>query len=234
MADRGTECGAGIADAAALLMRTGVMSLTGHINLSARADAETMLLTPTGLVDEVDAETVVPVTLDGRAGAEQLKPSIREVVGMHSAVYRERPEVGSVLHTHSPHVTAFALAHEPLPCRYEALLRYGQDGPVPVAPWGPRGSDASVRGITDALRGHPGTQAVLLANHGVLAFAGSPVNVAKLLAVLEEAAQGELEAAAVGGAKDLPPSAFDEVHRTMEATSADSGPSAQGTGGAQR
>ncbi len=210
-----TERAAEMADAAGLLIRTGVMSRTGHINLSARSDTETMLLTSTGVVTEIGPETLVRVGLDGRVWAEELKPSIREIVGMHIGVYRTRPDIGSVLHTHSPHLTAFALAHAPLPCRYEALARHGQAGTVPVVPWAPRGSDASVSGITDALQSHPGTRAVLLANHGVLAFSGSPAETARLLVVLEEAAEAELQAAALGGAQDLPPTAFDEVHRAM-------------------
>jgi L-ribulose-5-phosphate 4-epimerase len=82
--------------------------------------------------------------------------------------------VGGVVHTHVPAATAFALAHRPQPCRTEQLLRFGQAEPVPVVPWGPRGSDVSVRGIASVLADSPTTNAVLLANHGLLAFGGDP------------------------------------------------------------
>lgn len=209
-AERRTE----IVDAAGLLMRTGVMSPTGHINFSARSDADTMLLSLTGAVAEIGPDVFVPVGLDSRVRAERLKPSIQEIVGMHACVYRIRLEVGSVLHTHSPNLTAFALAHAPLPGRYEALMRHGQSGTVPVVPWAPPGSDDSVRGITEALLHHPGTRAVLLANHGVLAFSGSPAETARLLIVLEEAAESELRAAALGGTQDFPPDCAASAQRT--------------------
>ncbi|WP_369681865.1 class II aldolase/adducin family protein [Alicyclobacillus macrosporangiidus] len=54
------------------------------------------------------------------------------------------------------------------------------------------------------VRKHPGLPAVLLANHGVLAFASDPMQTARLLATLDEAATLALWAQAVGGAKSPP------------------------------
>ena len=82
-------------------------------------------------------------------------------------------------------------------------------------PWAPRGSERSVRGIIDALGQRPGTQAVLLGNHGVLVFGSGPREAAALLTVLEEAAEGELAAEALGGAADFPPGALDDVRASM-------------------
>lgn len=208
-------------EAAQELVRAQVMSHTGHINISARVGTERMLLSSTGLVAELRPDSLAVLGLDGRVEHGQLSPSTQEIVGMHLAVYRARPHVGAVLHTHSPHVTAFALAHHPLPCRYEALLRHGQTEAVPVVAWAPRGSDASVHGIAEALDDHPGSLAVLLANHGVLVGGRSPMAAAKLLMVLEEAAEAELRAQAIGGARDLPPTAGGDVRRSMGQTARD-------------
>ncbi len=201
--------------AAQALVQAQVMSHTGHINISARIDPERMLLSSTGLIAELRPDSLAVVRLDGTVEHGQLSASTQEIVGMHTAVYRARPHLGAVVHTHSPHVTAFALAHRPLPCRYEALLRHGQTEAVPVVAWAPRGSDASVHGIAEGLDEHPGSQAVLLANHGVLVGGRSPMAAAKLLMVLEEAAEAELRAHAIGGARDLPPTAGEEVQRSM-------------------
>ena len=57
-----------------------------------------------------------------------------EVVAMHTEVYRARTQAGAVIHTHSPHLLAFALPGRPLPARYEPLPRLGQAEEVPVAP----------------------------------------------------------------------------------------------------
>ncbi len=198
-----------------LLVGAGVMSHTGHINASVRVDTDRMLLTPAGLVGELRPETLAVVRHDGAVEDGRISASTSEIIGMHTAVYRAREGVSAVIHTHSPHLTAFALAHRPLPCRYEALLRQGQTELVPVVPWAPRGSDASTQGIGDALARHPGSRAVLLANHGILVGGPSAVAAAKLLVVLEEAAAAELRAVAIGGARDLPAAAEQEVAQSM-------------------
>jgi L-ribulose-5-phosphate 4-epimerase len=92
------------------------------------------------------------------------------------------------------------------PCRYETLYRFGgQVGEVPLARWSPERRDPAFLGsIADAIHGQPGTRAVLLANHGLLAFAASPTAAALLVIALEEAAEAEIAAAAIGGARDFP------------------------------
>ncbi|HWI07683.1 MAG TPA: class II aldolase/adducin family protein [Solirubrobacteraceae bacterium] len=190
-------------EAGSVLDRSGVMSHTGHINFSTRIDERRMMLTSSGLIAELRPEALAVVDFDGNVEEGRLNPSTIEIVGMHAAVYRLRADVGAVLHTHSPHVTAFALANEPLPCRYEALLRRGQPGAVPVVGWAPRGSQEFFDGIAATLATASETSALLLGNHGVLAFGSSALAAVKLLIVLEEAAEAELRAAAIGGAKDL-------------------------------
>lgn len=192
-------------DAARILERSGVMSHTGHINFSTRIDDRRMMLTSSGLIAELRAETLAVVDFAGNVEEGRLNASTAEIVGMHAAVYRQREDVGAVLHTHSPHVTAFALANHPLPCRYEALLRRGQSGAVPVVPWAPRGSDEFFARITATLAAAGETNAVLLGNHGLLAFGSSAIAAVKLVMTLEEAAEAELAAVAIGGAKDIRP-----------------------------
>ena len=196
--------------AADVLVRAGVMSPTGHINASARTGEDRMLLTSLGLVHELTPETFATVSFDGDVVDGHLDASTREIVGMHATVYRSRAATKAVVHTHSPHLTAFALANQPLACRYEALLRRGQRSVVPVVPWAPRGSAAFTEGISRVLGRHASSSAVLLGNHGVLAFGPSPIAAAKLLVILEEAAAGELRALALGGARDLPSGTLDD------------------------
>lgn len=205
-----------VVDACAAVTRSGVLSPSGHGNFSCRVDGERMLLTGSGLSAQPSVDDLALVRFDGEVEEGELLPSVSEIVGMHAAVYRCRPDIGAVVHTHSPAVTAFALAHAPLPCRYEALLRHGQSGPVPLVDWAPRGSPALAGGVTTVLDGHPGTSALLLANHGLLAFASAPKRAAALVVALEEAARAELAAgASLGGAKDFPPGALGGVQSTM-------------------
>lgn len=209
------EAAAALVEAARGLFASGVMSASGHANLSARVGEGQMLITARGSVRELAAEQLALVSLGGEVVRGAMEPTMGEIVGMHALLYRRRPEVGAVIHTHSPGLLAFAMAGAELPCRYEALLRFGQAEPVPVVPWAPRGSARSLQGISDALGRRPRTLAVLLANHGVLAFGPDPAAARSLLLVLEEAARAELAAMALGGARDFPEGALDEVRRSM-------------------
>ncbi|MDH6129616.1 class II aldolase/adducin family protein [Kitasatospora sp. GP82] len=200
--------------AAGELFVAGVMSHSGHANLSVRLDAERFLLTP-GFVRDLQPDQLATVSLDGQILAGELRSVSIEIIAMHSIVYRARPHVGAIIHTHSPAATAFAVAHRPLPCRTEPMLRFGQAEDVPVVPWGPRGSDVSVRGIADVLERRPTTSAVLLANHGLLVFGPDAAAAGRLVVAIEESAEAELAAAAIGGAVDFPECALESVRASI-------------------
>jgi L-fuculose-phosphate aldolase len=167
------------------------------------------------MVRDLRPDQLATVSVQGEVLDGELGPENAEIVAMHSIIYKARADVGAIIHTHSPSATAFALANKELPCRAEPLLRFGQAEPVPVVAWGPRGSDVSVRGIADAMDRHPTTSAVLLANHGLLAFAADPIATARLVVAIEEAAEAELAAATIGGAVDFPAGALDAVRASM-------------------
>lgn len=198
--------------AARLLFEAGVMSHSGHANMSVRLpEPEHLLITAHGQVKGLTGEQLAVVTLAGEVVAGEVDSTNREIIAMHAAVYRERPEAQAIIHTHSPHVTSFALAHRPLPCRYEALLRFGVADDIPVAAWGPRGSEESVRNIREALQAHPSVPAVLLANHGLLASGKDVGATAQLIVAMEEAAEMTLGAESVGGAQPFPEGALKQV-----------------------
>ncbi|ACU54785.1 class II aldolase/adducin family protein [Acidimicrobium ferrooxidans DSM 10331] len=209
------EAASELVAASALLFEAEVMSRSGHGNLSCRIGDDTILMTSSGSIRNLDPSTLAVVGLDGTVREGAIAPENAEIIEMHTQVYRLRPELGAIIHTHSPNLTAFAYAHEPLPIRSEPMLRFGQAVAVPVAPWAPRGSHESVGGIVEALRNAPESQAVLLANHGLLALGAAPTAVARLIVALEEAATEERFAAALGGAKDFPADALAKVQASM-------------------
>ena len=203
--------------AAQRLHEAGVLSHSGHGNMSARLpEPGLMLLTSVSHLVHLTPEQLVVVTFDGVVVEGALDPTSREIVGMHSCVYQARPEMQVVIHTHSPRATSFALAHQPLPCVYEAFLRFGMTEDIPVAQWAPRGSPEAVSYIMDQLKQHLTVSAVLLANHGLLAFSSDPMMAAQLVIIMEESAQLTLDAHAIGGAKDFPPGALDQERQHMQ------------------
>jgi L-fuculose-phosphate aldolase len=200
--------------AAQQLLGAGVISYSGHANLSVRRDTEHFLLSP-GLIRDLRADQLAIVSRNGQVVRGALSTSSVEIISMHAIAYTSRADVGSVMHTHSPSATAFAVAHRPLPCRTEALLRFGQVDDILVVPWGPRGSDVSVRGIAEVLQHHPSTSAILLANHGLLAFGPDPATTADLVIAIEENAQAVMAATVLGGSVPFPSGAADAVRASM-------------------
>jgi L-fuculose-phosphate aldolase len=87
---------------------------------------------------------------------------------MHTAVYAHRPDVGAIVHTHSPHATALACAGLGIPAFHYMIAMAGGD--IRCTPYATFGSEALA---SSAVEGLEGRRAVLLGNHGVLAVASS-------------------------------------------------------------
>lgn len=113
----------------------------------------------------------------------------------HVWVYRARPDVKSIVHTHSPYASALCMLNEPLICAHmDTMPLFDDVAWLPKWPGVPFG-DEEGRLITDALGDK---RAILLANHGLLTAAES-IEGATLLAVkFEHAARLQLLARSVG------------------------------------
>ena len=192
-----------VIDTAQRVVASGAISANGHGNVSIRVPgADELYFTAAPSLRDHPRSAVVRVALDGTLLEGDLPPIQGAVVAMHTAMYLDRADVGCVLHTHSPFATAFAVAHEPIGCWNEALAMFGLPNGVPVAGYGPRGSEQAVANIRAAIE--PGVPAVLLANHGVLVFHRTPDLAILVGGVIEEAAQAGINAAALGGPVVIP------------------------------
>ena len=139
-----------VADIAHRVVASGAISANGHGNVSVRVPgAEEMYFTAGPSLRDHPASMVVRVGLDGTLLEGDLPPIQGAVVAMHTAMYADDPDVGCVLHTHSPYATAYAVARRPIGCWVEALAMFGLPGGVPVAGYRPRG-------IRRSCRQHPG------------------------------------------------------------------------------
>jgi len=192
-----------VVDIAQRVVASGAISANGHGNVSIRVPgAEEMYFTAGPSLRNHAASAVVRIGLDGTLLEGELPPIQGAVVAMHAAMYADRPDVGCVLHTHSPYATAYAVAHRPIGCWVEALAMFGLATGVPVAAYGPRGSEQAIASIRASVT--PGVPAVLLANHGVLVFHRTPELAILVGGVVEEAAQAGINAAALGGPVEIP------------------------------
>jgi L-ribulose-5-phosphate 4-epimerase len=193
-----------VVDIARRVVASGAISANGHGNVSIRVPgAEEMYFTAGPSLRDHPVSAVVRVGLDGTLREGDLPPIQGAVVAMHTAMYADHPGVGCVLHTHSPHATAYAVARRPIGCWVEALAMFGLPDGVPVAGYGPRGSDEAVANIRAAVT--PGVPAVLLANHGVLVFHRTPELAILIGGVVEEAAQAGINAVGLGGPAEIEP-----------------------------
>jgi L-fuculose-phosphate aldolase len=184
--------------AAGAVVAGRAISANGHGNVSIRVPgADEMLFTSAPSLNGLGPDGICRVTLDGTLLEGSLPPIQGAVVAMHTSLYRRDPAVGSVIHTHAPGATAFAVARRAIDCWIEALAMFGLADGVPVAAYAPRGSSEAVANIGAALR--PGVPAVLLANHGLLTFHRTAELAVLINSVVEEAARAALAAQAIGG-----------------------------------
>jgi L-fuculose-phosphate aldolase len=166
-----------VVDLSVSLVRAGVLSHSGHADLSARFGPDAVLVATVSRMHDLGPDDLAVIRLDGTVAEGDLAEMSPEIVALHTGVYRALSQ-------------SRALARRPLPARYEPLRRLGQAEEVPVAP-----SAGATIGLIEA---RPGTQAVLLGDHGVLAVGPDTETTVSLLVALEEAAEAELRAAALG------------------------------------
>ena len=186
-----------LADYAVRMHRSGwVANHDG--NLSLRLTANRFLATPTSTSKaEVTPSSIVLV--DG-GGAVLGRGKVFSEIGLHLAVFRHRPDVHAVVHAHPPTATGFAVAGITLPEPFiaEALVSLG--GTIPLVPTAAPGP-AAVAALEPFIADH---DAVLLGNHGCLAW-GKTVEQAFLrLELVEHLAKITLVAQQLGGPRPLP------------------------------
>lgn len=122
-----------------------------------------VVITPSGVnYEKLRPTMTVVLNMQGEVEEGELKPSSEAKV--HLAIYASRPDVGAIVHTHSPYASALAVARMPIPTILEDMAAL-IGGEVAVAEYARAGSDQlaenTVRSLDDK-------NAVLLANHGVV------------------------------------------------------------------
>ena len=134
-------------------------------NVSVKLDDGTFIATPTGVSKSfITPDILVRINDKGEVleAAEGRKPSSE--MKMHLRCYRERPDVGAVVHAHPPTATGYAVANKALD-EYTMIESVIAIGSVPVTPYGTPSTDEVPEAITPYLQEH---DVMLLQNHGAL------------------------------------------------------------------
>lgn len=144
--------------------RRYVVSNDGNIAL--RIAEDELIITPSGVSKgRMSPEMQVHCNMNGEIISGGRSPSSE--IAMHLALLRRRPDAAASVHAHPPFCTAFAACRRPIAKRYlpELLVSLGE---VPAAPF----AMPSTQEVPESILPYTGGNALLLSNHGVLAWGG--------------------------------------------------------------
>lgn len=202
-----------VCDLHAELVRYGLVAWTAG-NVSGRVPGtDRFVIKPSGIsYDDLTPESIVVCDLDGRLVEGTLAPS--SDTEAHAYVYRHRPDVGGVVHTHSTYATAWAARGEPVPCVLTAMAdEFGDE--IPVGPFALIGDDSIGRGIVSTLEGRR-SPAVLMRNHGVFTIGRDARAAVKAAVMCEDVARTVHIARAGGEPVPIAPADIDRLYERYQ------------------
>lgn len=169
-------------------------------NVSVRLSPSTMIVTPSGLdYLSLTAEDMVVVDINTLEYEGENKPTTERKI--HAAIYRERPEINAVIHTHSIWCSSLAAARIPLPAPSESFLKL-VGGDVQVGPYGLPSTSKLTNATIEAIKGR---KACLMAGHGVLVCGDSLEQAFDICRIMEEGAKDYIsqKVSEITGKKDI-------------------------------
>jgi L-fuculose-phosphate aldolase len=174
-----------IARVARQMIESGLVTGTSG-NVSARTPEGNVLITPSGLdYGQLEPEDVVLVDLEKNVLEGELEPSSE--TPMHTGIYRARPQVDAIVHTHSRFATTLACRGLEIPPVHYMLTTLSRDGRIPLAPYATYGTEELAGYAGEALA--ESHNACLLQNHGTITVGESAEEAFSRTVVLEEMAE---------------------------------------------
>jgi L-ribulose-5-phosphate 4-epimerase len=181
-------------------------------NISARDPATNLVvIKPSGVsYDDLRPELMVVVNMQGKILEGAMKPS--SDTASHLYIYRHRPDVHGIVHTHSRYATAFAAVGKPIPVHLTAMAdEFG--GPIPCAGFALIGGEEIGKQVVDHIGASP---AVLLQNHGVFTIGKSAKDAVKAAVMTEDVACTTWLAMQIGAPIAIAPEHVAHLHRRYQ------------------
>jgi L-ribulose-5-phosphate 4-epimerase len=190
------------------LPKNDLVKWTGG-NVSGR-DPETgyVVIKPSGVkYEDLQPEQLIVLDVNGKVLEGDLKPS--SDTASHLYIYRQRPDVNGVVHTHSPYATAFAAIGKPIPVYLTAIAdEFG--GPIPCGGFALIGSEAIGKVVVESIGNSP---AVLLKNHGVFTIGRNAETAVKAAVMVEDVARAVWLALQLGRPDEIPAEDVAKLHQ---------------------
>jgi L-fuculose-phosphate aldolase len=196
-----------VARVARQMISSGLVTGTSG-NVSARTPEGDILITPSGLdYGQLEPGDIVLVDPEKNVLEGALEPSSE--TPMHTGIYRARPQVGAVVHTHSRFATTLACLGLEMPPVHYMLTTLSQDGRIHLAPYATYGTEELAGYASEALGEIH--NACLLQNHGTITVGESAEEAFSRTVVLEEMAEIYYRARLAGEPILLSPEQLEEV-----------------------
>jgi L-ribulose-5-phosphate 4-epimerase len=189
------------------LPKNDLVKWTGG-NVSARdRESGLVVIKPSGVMyEDLRPEDHVVVDLEGDIREGELKPS--SDTASHLYIYRNRPDVNGIVHTHSPYATAFAALGKPIPVYLTAIAdEFG--GPIPCAGFALIGGEEIGQQVVEHIGDSP---AVLLKNHGVFTVGATVRDAVKAAVMVEDVARAVWLALQLGQPDEIPAEDVAKLH----------------------
>lgn len=178
-------------------------------NVSGR-DPETglVVIKPSGVkYPDLKPEHLIVLDVDGKIVEGNLSPS--SDTASHLYIYRQRSDVGGIVHTHSPFATAFAALGKSIPVYLTAIAdEFG--GPIPVGGFALIGGEEIGRVVVESIGSSP---AVLLKNHGVFTIGKNAEAAVKAAVMTEDVARTVWYALQLGTPDEIPAEDVMKLHQ---------------------
>jgi L-ribulose-5-phosphate 4-epimerase len=198
-----------VSDLHAYLPKSNLVSWTSG-NISGRlAGSSTMVIKPSGIMfEDLRPENMCVVDVETLQNHSKYKFS--SDTATHAYIYKNMPEVGGIVHTHSGYATAWAAIGKEIPCFLTAMAdEFG--GPIPLGGFALIGGEEIGREVVRVLKGHK-SPAIIMQNHGVFTIGKTPKDAVKAAVMCEDVARTSYLAVQLGKPIEISKEDIDKLH----------------------